>query len=55
MSDKFIHVKRIHTLKNSIFYSLIHYKNEILGFGRRYNAEERVVKQAKLSNNLDII
>ena len=55
MSEKFVHVKRIHTLKNSIFYSIIHYKNEILGFGRRYYGEDRVIKHVKLSNNLDII
>ena len=41
----FTFVKRIETTKDSIFYSFIHYKNEILGFGRKhYNDIENKIK-----------
>mgnify|MGYP001130315780 CR=1 FL=1 len=47
-------VKRINTLKDSIFYSLIHYNNKILGFGRKkYNSNEII--QVELNNSFDII
>ena len=52
----FIYKKRIKTIKNSIFYSLIKYKNEILGFGRRYYGfGDRTINKIKLDKNFNII
>ena len=51
----FIFFKKINTTKNSIFYSLINYNNEIIGFGRKYYGEERIIKKIKLDNNFNII
>ncbi len=38
-------VKRINTLKNSIFYSLIKSNNEIIAFGRKHYGSERIIKK----------
>ena len=47
----FGHVKRIKTSINSIFYSVIEYKGDILGFGRRhYGPEDTVIKVVKTKN-----
>jgi hypothetical protein len=51
----FFFKKRINTTKNSIFYSLIKYNNEIIGFGRRHYGPERIVKKIILDENFDII
>lgn len=51
---KFSYIKRIDTTKNSIFYSLIKYNNEIIAFGRR-RYDERVIKKITLDENFDII
>lgn len=48
-------VKRINTTKNSIFYSIIKYNNEILSFGRRHYGSERIIKKIKLDEYFDII
>lgn len=48
-------VKRIDTTKNSIFYSLIKDKNEIIAFGRRHYGSERIIKKITLNENFDII
>jgi hypothetical protein len=46
--------KRIDVIKQSIFYSLINYKGEIIGFGRnKYN--ERVIKKIKLDKEFNVI
>ena len=42
---KFSFVKRIDTTKNSIFYSLIKHNDKIIGFGRRYYGDERLIKK----------
>ena len=52
---KFLFIKRINTIKNSIFYSLIKINNEIIAFGRKHYANERVIKKIKLDKNFDII
>ena len=52
---KFLFIKRINTTKNSIFYSLIKYNNEIVAFGRRHYGYERVIKKITLDENFDII
>ena len=49
----FVFVKRLNTTKNSIFYSLIKYKDQILGFGRTHYLS-REVKQVTLDANLNI-
>ena len=46
--------KKIKTLKYSIFYSFIHYKNKIIGFGRK-KYDEKMIVQVILNNNFDII
>ena len=52
----FGHVKRIKTSINSIFYSVIEYKGDILGFGRRhYGPEDTVIKVVKMNKTFDII
>jgi hypothetical protein len=52
----FTFVKRIDTEKNSIFYSFIHYNNEILGFGRKhYDAKVHLIKKIKIDNEFNII
>ena len=48
-------IKRIDTIKNSIFYSLIKFNNEIIAFGRRHYASERVIKKIALNKNFDVI
>lgn len=49
-------VKRIVTTKYSIFYSLIHYSDHILGFGRKtFEGAERQIKVVKFNDNFDII
>lgn len=51
---KFVFKKRINTIENSIFYSLIYFNNQILGFGKqRYNT--RIIKQVVLDENFEII
>jgi len=51
---KLIFVKRLDTPKNSIFYSLILYKDTIIAFGRkRYN--QRLFKKVTLNEHFDII
>jgi len=52
---KFSYIKRINTTKNSIFYSLIKYDNEIIAFGRRHYGCERVIKKITLDEKFDII
>ena len=52
---KFSFVKRINVTKNSIFYSLIKYNNEIIAFGRRHFGPERVIKKITLDEKFDII
>ena len=48
-------VKRVDTPPLSIFYSMIHYKNEIFGFGRNHYWDERLINNIKLNENFDII
>jgi hypothetical protein len=48
-------VKRINTLKNSIFYSLIKSNNEIIAFGRKHYGSERIIKKITLDEKFDII
>ena len=48
-------VKRINTLKNSIFYSLIKSNNEIIAFGRKHYSSERIIKKITLDEKFDII
>ena len=51
---KFLFVKRINVTRNSIFYSLIKYKNEIIAFGRdQYN--NRTIKKITLDDEFNII
>ena len=52
---KLVYIKRIKTTKNSIFYSFINFKNEIIGFGRKHYGTERIIKKVILNNNFDII
>lgn len=52
---KFVFVKRIDTTKNSIFYSLITYNNEIIAFGRKQWNDERIIKKIKLDEHFNII
>ncbi len=47
--------KRINTRHNSIFYSVIHYKNQIFGFGRYHYSFGLEIIRVKLNNNLDIV
>jgi hypothetical protein len=47
-------VKRIETSEKSIFYSLIHFKNEIIGFGRKHYCNN-IIKKVTFNNNFDII
>tara|TARA_X000000950_G_scaffold248602_1_gene307788 strand:+ start:10539 stop:11297 length:759 start_codon:yes stop_codon:yes gene_type:complete len=55
MSTKLLFVKRIKTEKNSIFYSLIKYNNEIIGFGRKHwDPKEKKIKIVKFNKELDI-
>jgi hypothetical protein len=51
----FTFVKRIDTTKNSIFYSFIHYNNEIVGFGRRHYGVEHLIKKIKIDEEFNII
>jgi hypothetical protein len=51
----FSFVKRINTLKNSIFYSLIKNNNEIIAFGRKHYGAERIIKKITLDENFNII
>jgi len=52
---KFQFIKRINTIKNSIFYSLIKINNKITAFGRRHYGNERVIKKIILDENFDVI
>ena len=54
MDFKLQFVKTLDTTPESIFYSLIKYKNDILGFARR-SYKEHVIKQVKFNNDFDII
>ena len=51
---KFIFTKRIDTTPNSIFYSLINYNNEIIGFGKEHY-DKRNIKKIKLDESFNII
>ena len=51
----FTFVKRIETKKDSIFYSFINYKNEILGFGRKHYRYENKIKLIKVDESFNII
>jgi hypothetical protein len=54
--NMFTFVKRVDTKKNSIFYSFIHYNNEILGFCRKhYGQELRLTKNIKIDDKFNII
>lgn len=48
-------IKKLNTSHNSIFYSFINYNNEIIGFGRNYYGNERLIKKVTLDENFDII
>lgn len=48
-------IKRIDTIKNSIFYSLIKFNNEIIAFGRRHYGTERVISKIALNEDFDIV
>jgi len=51
----FFFVKQIDVLKNSIFYSLVNYKEQVLGFGRNH-WNERVIREVALkSNNWELL
>ena len=52
---KFVFVKRINTIKNSIFYSLIKDNDEIIAFGRRNFGGERVINKITLDESFNII
>jgi len=52
---KFEFVKRITTKSLSIFYSAIHYKDEILGFARNHYGAERKILPVKFNRDFDII
>jgi hypothetical protein len=51
----FLFVKRIDTTKNSIFYSLIKWNDEIISFGRRHYGTERIINKITLNEQFDII
>ena len=52
--DTFNYIKTVSVKKDSIFYSVIHYKNEILGFCRdRYNSNS--IRFVKFNIHFDII
>lgn len=51
---KFEFIKKIDTEKDSIFYSLIHYKNEIIAFGRQ-SYRNKFIKKITLDNNFVVI
>jgi len=56
MVEYFSFVKRLNTVEDSIFYSIINYKNEILGFGRRnWNMNDVVINTIKLNKDFDIL
>lgn len=48
-------VKNITTTKNSIFYSLIKYENQIFGFGRKHYSRGRIIKKVIFDDNFNII
>lgn len=50
----FTFVKRIDTTKDSIFYSFIHYNNEIVGFCRKYY-NKHLIKKIKIDDEFNII
>ncbi len=53
-NNMFRFVKQINTSKDSIFYSFIHYNNEILGFGRKHY-KEHIIKKIKINEEFNII
>lgn len=52
---KFVFIKRIDTIKNSIFYSLIKFNDKIIAFGRNHYGSERIIKNITLNENFDIV
>ena len=52
---EFFFIKRINTIKNSIFYSFIKCNNDIIGFGRKYYGVGREVKKIVINEDFDII
>ena len=55
MQTSFLHVKRISTEPNSIFYTLLKLpNNHFIGFGRK-NCPARIIKKVVLNDKLDII
>lgn len=48
-------VKRLQVPQDSIFYSMIQYKNEILGFGRHHYTHGLTIKGIKLDSSFNII
>jgi hypothetical protein len=52
---KFLFIKRIETTKNSIFYSLIKYNNEIIAFGRNHFNYQRKIKKIVLDESFNTI
>jgi hypothetical protein len=48
-------VKRLQVPQNSIFYSLIQYKHEILGFGRSHYTNGRKIDGVKFDSHFNII
>lgn len=52
---KFLFIKRIETTKNSIFYSLIKYNNEIIAFGRNHFHYQRKIKKIVLDESFNTI
>lgn len=55
MYMKLSFIKKINTTENSIFYSLIQYENQILGFGRKHYKDNRIIKKVIFNDNFDII
>ena len=51
----FLFIKRLATVPNSIFYSFIKNKNEIIAFGRRHYGTERVIKKITVNDTFDVI
>ena len=49
----FTHIKRINTTKSSIFYSLLVYESQLIGFGRQHYTN-RTIKPIKLTNDFEI-
>lgn len=51
----FSFVKRIETTKDSIFYSFINYKDELIGFGRKHYKNENKIKKIKIDERFNVI